>query len=146
MNNVNSYLNLIEHDLKTLDLLTGKRPNHLTKEDFSDWEVTILFYMACIYIKAVCNLFGEDIQDHYTLRQIINTRPELYSIARSYRHLEEASRDARYEGRKFSRSYLIDRLLPKFNAVRDCAVSLLKQHNVTNIPDIDPEPLLRRPL
>lgn len=144
MNSVKKYLDLIEHNLKLLDLLTGKRPNHLTKEDFSDWETTVLFYMACIYLKAVCCLFGQDVQDHYTLRQIINTRDDLYSVARPYRHLEEASRDARYEGRKFTHQYLIERLLPKFYAVRDCAASLLKQYNVSAIPNIDPEPLLRR--
>jgi len=141
---IENYLSLIKHDLNLLDLLTGKLPAHLENEDFSDWEVTILFYINCIYLKAVCRLFGEDIQDHYSLRQIINTHNELTSIAKAYRHLEEDSRDARYEGRKFNKEYITKRLLPKFIQVRDCAVTIIKKNGITNAPSVDPTPFLTR--
>ncbi len=138
------YLKLISHDLKLFDVLTGPGPAHMANEDFSDWQVTVLFYMACIFLKSACALLGEDVQDHFTLRQIINNRTELYSIARDYRHLEEASRDARYEGRTFDKSYIITRLVPKFNAVRDCVVKLLQINRVSSIPSVNLEQFLSR--
>ncbi len=138
------YLALVSHDLKLFDLVTRLIPSSASKEDFSDWQVTILFYMACIFLKAACSLLGEDVQDHFMMRQIINNRQEFYSIAKAYRHLEEASRDARYEGRVFDKQYILDRLIPKFNSVRDCIVDLLKQKNISNIPSIEVEPLLKR--
>ena len=141
---VQKYLNLIQHDLKLFDLLTGELPSHLTQEDFSDWQVTNLFYIACIFLKSACALFGEDVQDHFTLRRIINERKELYLIAKNYRHLEEASRDARYEGRTFEKQYVLDRLVPKFNSVRDCIVDLLTKSNIQNIPTIEVESYLNR--
>lgn len=97
--------------------------------------------MSCIFVKSACSLLGVDIQDHFTLRQIINTRQELWSIARNYRHLEEASRDARYEGRVFDKQYILNRLVPKFNTVCDCVVSLLTQRSVQSIPSITVESL-----
>jgi hypothetical protein len=50
MSEASKYFDLITHDLKLFDLLTGKMPKHLAEEDFSDWHVTVLFYMACIYL------------------------------------------------------------------------------------------------
>jgi len=144
MVDVTKYLTLIEHDLKLLDLLTSNLPERLNKENFSDWKVTIIFYMACLFLKTACVLFGEDIQDHYTLRQIINNRSELYAIAKNYRHLEEASRDARYEGRVFEKQYIMDRLVPKFNSVRDCVVEILAKQNISNVPVIKIEQYLNR--
>ena len=144
MSEVQKYCNLITHDLRLFDLLTGKMPDHLAKEDFSDWQATVLFYMACIYLKTACSFLGIDIQDHFTLRQTINNRKEFFSIAKIYRHLEEASRDARYEGRRFEKSYIVDRLIPKFISVRDCMVHFLKQNNISDIPSIEVENLLTR--
>lgn len=144
MSDVEKYLKLVKHDFDLLDILTSKLPPHLSSENFSDWQVTNLFYMSCIFMKSACALLGEDVQDHFTLRQIINTRSELYSIARNYRHLEEASRDARYEGRVFEKDYILNRLVPKFNSVRDCIVDLLSQNSIQGIPSIDVEPFFKR--
>lgn len=144
MSDVSKYLKLVERDLKLFDLLTGTLPNHLESEDFSDWQVTNLFYIACLFLKSVCVLFGEDVQDHFTLRKILNNRKELYSIARNYRHLEEASRDARYEGRVFEKTYILVRLVPKFNSVRDCVVSLLLGNGIQDVPKIEVENFLNR--
>ena len=146
MSDTTKYLNLIEHNVKLLDLISGIRPDHLKDNDFSDWQGTIIFYMSCIYLKAVCVLFDEDVQDHYTLRQLINTRKEIYEdgITKHYRHIEEASRDARYEGRKFDKVYVENRILPKFYKVRDRAVKILKENNVNNIPETNIDFLLSR--
>lgn len=81
-------------------------------------------------------VLGEDVQDHYTLRQLINTKPELYPIAKSYRHIEEASRDARYEGRKFEKSFLLNRILPKFKLVREHIVTFLQNAGVQAVPSV----------
>lgn len=80
MEDVNRYFNLIKHNVNLLDLLTGDRSKHLKDEDFSDWQVTVIFYISCIYMKTVCSLFDIDIQDHYTLHSMINTRKELPCI------------------------------------------------------------------
>jgi hypothetical protein len=144
MPSLQDYLRLVEHDRDLLDLITQPLPDNLAEADFSDWQVTTLFYICCIYMKAVCSIAGEDVQDHYTLRQLVNTRPELLTIAKDYRHIEEASRDARYEGRTFDREFLLTRMLPKYNAVRDRAVELLKNANVGDIPSVDAAPLLQR--
>ena len=137
MENIDKYLELIKHNSKLLDLITGSRPEHLTHEDFSDWQVTVIFYISCTYLKAVCMLYGEDVQDHHKLRTIINTNKELWGIARPYRHIEESSRDARYEGRKFDKEYIEGRLLPKFYKVRDCAVGIIKGKGIDNVPIVD---------
>lgn len=144
MDSIKYYFELIEHDLKLLDLLTGKRPSHLEKEDFTDWIVTVLFYIACIYLKALFRLFGEDIQSHYALKQQLYNRPELLHIIKPYRHLEEASRDARYEGRTFPSDYIINRLYPKFKAVCDCVVDIFYKKGIKDIPAVGPLPLLKR--
>ncbi|MCG2712876.1 MAG: hypothetical protein L6416_11225 [Candidatus Omnitrophica bacterium] len=145
MDKIDSYFALIKHNVNLLDLLTSKqRPPHLVQEDFSDWCVTTIFYILCIYMKAFFTLMGKDVQDHYTLRQLINTTSELYAIAKYYRHIEEASRDARYEGKKYSKDYLIDRILLKFEKVSECIEKILRKHKVNNIPKIDIKSLLER--
>ena len=97
-------------------------------------------------MKTVCSLFDIDIQDHYTLHSIINTRTDLslYSISKDYRHIEEAARDARYEGRKFDKDYLIKRILEKYNKFRDCAVFIIRQKGIDQVINADIKPFLDR--
>ncbi len=144
MSDVNRYFHLIEHNVKLLDLLTGECPQHLENEDFSGWQVTVIFYISCIYIKAACCLFGINIQDHYALRKIINTEKDFLSISKFYRHIEEASRDARYEGRKFSKDFIINTILPKFNTIRDCIINIIKRKGINTVICVDIEPFLAR--
>ena len=144
MSDVIRYISLIEHNTRLLDLLTGNLPKHLEKEDFSGWQVTTIFYISCIYIKAVCSLSNINIQDHYALRNEINANKDLLSISKFYRHIEEASRDARYEGRKFSKDFIINIILPKFNKVRDCAATIIRQKGILNIIGVDIKPFLNR--
>ena len=144
MNDALKYLNLIEHNVKLLDLLTGNKPRHLENEDFSDWQVTVIFYISCIYIKALCSLSNINIQDHYALRNEINTNKDLLPISKFYRHIEEASRDARYEGRKFQKNFIVNTILPKFNRIRDCAIDLLRKKGITDVSGVNIESLLSR--
>src|SRR5574341_1389160 len=109
MSDINRYFHLIEHNVKLLDLLTGYRPKHLEKEDFSGWEVTVIFY-----------------------------------ISKFYRNIEEASKDARYEGKKFSKIFMINTILPKFNIIRDCIINIIKRKGVNTVVSVDIEPFLAR--
>lgn len=144
MESMKIYFKLIEHDLRLLELLTGKFPPSFEKEDFTDWIVTVLFYIACIYLKALFQFFGKNIQTHYALKEQLYDRAELFHIIKPYRHLEEASRDARYEGRTFPPEYIINRLYPKFRIVRDCVVEIFYKNGIRDIPAVEPLPLLRR--
>jgi hypothetical protein len=141
---VNKYFEMIKHDFNTLDLLTSAPPKQLEKSDFSDWQVTLLFYISCVYVKSVLGSLGIDIENHYSLRREITANPELKPFYRKYRQLEEASRDARYEGRKFDRSHIIGIILPKYFIVRDCIVGVLKKRGFENVPILDPTPFFKR--
>jgi len=132
------YFSLIIHNKNLLEVIALNIPDHLEGEDFSDWKVTLSFYIICIYVKTYLNLIGIDVQDHYTLKQHINTIDDLIPIAKNYRHIEEASRDARYEGRKYDDNYLTNRILPKYNQIRNKLIALLKKKysGAENVPNI----------
>ena len=132
------YFSLINHNDNLLEIISLHVPGHLQNEDFSDWKVTLTFYMICIYVKTYLDLIGIDVQDHYTIKQHINTIDNLIPIAKNYRHVEEASRDARYEGRKYDDTYLKNRILPKYNQIRNKLIALLKKEyaGTKNIPNI----------
>lgn len=106
----------------------------------SGWKCTLVFYMACIYVKALGRLRGKDLQDHYQVKQWLNTEPELREIAKSYRLIEERSRDARYEGRSFD-SRELQEVARRFEQVRDRIADLLRQGGVAVDP-VDPRPHL----
>lgn len=138
---VEKYLRLIEHDFGVLELLTASAERAKPPRDVSDWQVTLIFYITCIYVKALGRSFGRDIQDHYGLRQWLNTEPDLLVIARPYRHIEEPSRDARYEGRTFDRDFILKRIVPHFVLVRNHLAGLLEKRGATAVPRVDPAPL-----
>ncbi len=96
-----------------------------------------IFYITCIYVKALGRSFERDIQDHYALRLWLNTEPELLSIARAYRHIEEPSRDARYEGRTFKKEFAVERVVPNFVRVRDHIADLLEKRGATGVPRVN---------
>jgi hypothetical protein len=109
--------------------------------DVSDWKCTLLFYIACTYVKALGMARGKDIQDHFQLRQWLNTTDDLWGFAKPYRKLEERSRDARYEGRFYASRELAD-CGRWFSEVRDAVVGLLRAMGVTQVPVVDPSPWL----
>ena len=147
MPTINQYFNLIQHNTKLLDLVTCNQVDHLLDEDFSDWQLTVIFYIACIYLKSSCFIIGIDVQDHASMRNILNTNKDLRSfwpVIKFYRHIEEASRDARYEGRKFTKEEFINKYIPKFNKVRDVAVNFIQKKNVSNVPVAEIEKFFKR--
>jgi hypothetical protein len=127
------YFKLIEHDRDELDLVSHKAPSGC---DTSDWQVTVLYYILCLYMKAFGKVCGRELQDHYSIKQWLNSESRLIPIARPYRKAEEWSRDARYEGRRFS-SQEMKRFLEWFQSVRQHVASLLSTAGVTGLPDID---------
>jgi hypothetical protein len=122
---VQKYLNLLGHDLRVLQLLSEAASRGKPPDDVSDWQVTILFYLACLYVKAVGCLYGKRFDDHISLRQWINSETDMLGIARDYRKLEEASRDARYEGRRSPKEAMVRVQIPRFETVRNHVVNLL---------------------
>jgi hypothetical protein len=90
-----------------------------------------------VCMKALGRARGKDLQDHFGLRQWINTEGDLVEIAEPYRYVEEWSRDARYEGRRFSGKDL-ERFYGWFIDARDKMLARLKAHGLTNLPVLDP--------
>jgi len=127
------YLRLIEHDREVLRLLTEQPSPAL---DTSDWQITIFYYILCLYMKALGSVGGLEFQDHYAIKQWLNSTPELVVIAKPYRKAEEWSRDARYEGRLFNDSERT-RFLNWFTIVRAHLTQLLRSAGVTNLPQIE---------
>lgn len=134
LSDVPHYLQLVAHDLEVFKVISKANSG---SADLSDWQCTLLFYMACIYVKALGRMRNKDLQDHYQLKQWLNETPDLVSITRSYRKLEDSSRDARYEGRKFNGDEM-KRILRWFRDARDGLVALLKSGGATNAPVVDP--------
>ncbi len=132
------YLELARHDAQVLDSLTEVAALKSPQQDVSDWQVTLLFYVCCISVKAVGRALGRSLHDHYEVRQFLNTEQRLLLIARPYRHIEEASRNARYEGERFDRAFFRNRLAPHFRAVWAKVVEVLTAEGVLSIGGMDP--------
>lgn len=72
---------------------------------FYDWKITVLFYVAIHYLKALASQKGIDIgETHYEIEQSVN--PDRHAAKmrinrnawREYKNLFNYSRTARYEG------------------------------------------------
>ena len=131
------YLAQVRRSEKALGLLTQAALAETPTEDVSDWVVTIHFYILCVYLKALGRCRGMDFQDHYAIRQWLNTESDLLSIARPYRKVEEWSRDSRYEGQTFAPPE-ISRFHSWFEDVRDHVVRLLRAHGIRDVPVVRP--------
>ena len=135
------YLALAKHDYDTLVLLSQAAAQKQPRFDASDWKVALTFYMACIYVKALAAIRGKQFRKHEDLRTWINVTQDVIPIASTYRALEEKSRDARYEGRKFRRAEL-EEVSALFNRVRDGIERLLASAGITPLPGLDPSAVL----
>ena len=100
--------------------IRSKRPDCL------DWSVTCLFYAAVHYVNAYLRKFGIPIPRRHRgdkgepgRLNIVQSDPTLSSIYLEYRHLDDESRDARYELRKISVTDFDKFLLPKLNRISD---------------------------
>jgi hypothetical protein len=97
------------------------------KIDYLDWSATCLFYAAIHYVNAYFVKMGIPIPRRHTSldakkspgrMNIVQQDPHLSAIYLEYRHLDDESRDARYELRKIPPSEYDNFLLPKFEKIR----------------------------
>lgn len=139
---VERYLRLAEHDFEVLRILARAAATDPRPRDVSDWKVTILYYVACILVRALGKDRGKDFGDHFMVKQWMNTTHDLLPMTRPYRKLEERSRDARYEGRLFSDAQL-EQSVAWFIAVRDHVLDLLGRSATYRFPRLDPDSALR---
>ncbi len=97
------------------------------KTDCLDWSVTCLFYAAVHYVNAYFVKLGMPIPRRHTnpdpkkpgRTNIVQTDPQLSAIYPAYRHLDDESRDARYELKKISESDYDKYLLPKLEKIKN---------------------------
>jgi hypothetical protein len=129
------YLDLVRHDHRCATLLARGAAQDKTRVDVTDWLITYHFYILCVYVEALGLCRQKDFQDHYAIRAWLNDAADLLAIAKSYRKVEEWSRDARYEGRKFT-VLEIDRFHGWFSHVRDRLADLIEAEGVAGVPRV----------
>ena len=140
------YITIAEHNYHIFCILVGassSKPgtNNADSEDTTDWQLTLLYYVLCIQLKALGSSRGQDLQDHYAIKCWINSAPDLTPIARSYRKAEEWSRDARYEGRHFGANEF-RRYLKWFYDVHNHLGDLFEKAGITPPAAIAPRAVL----
>jgi hypothetical protein len=91
--------------------------------------VTCLFYAAVHYVNAYFRKFGIPIPRRHRgdrgelgRTNIVQSDPKLSCIYPEYRHLDDESRDARYELKKISESDFDKFLLAKLQKISDFIV------------------------
>jgi hypothetical protein len=99
------------------------------KPDYLDWAVTCLFYSALHYVNAYLAFSQKPIPKRHRATDgsparlnIIQQDPNLRPIYPHYRHLDDESRDARYELRKPTRKDYDDFLLRQLQEVQNYLV------------------------
>ena len=134
-------LDVVERDLEALRLLSTAASKNTPPRDVSDWKCTLMFYMACIYVKAIGHQRNVELDRHSEVRRWLNTSQDLCKIALPYRKLEDHSQEARYEGRLFTRPNLLH-MYTWFVEIRDAIVPLLRNEGLPASPSVDPKPYL----
>lgn len=94
--------------------------------EYLDWAATCLFYAAVHYINAYLVKSGMTIPKRHTSRDpkhpgrtnIVQQDPTLSAIYANYRHLDDESRDARYELRRISAPDYDSFLLPELKKIQ----------------------------
>lgn len=90
-----------------------------------DWAATCLFYAAVHLVNAFLRKHGVPIPRRHRGKpdapgrtNIVQQDPRLRVIYKSYRHLDDESRDARYELKRFVPADYDDFLLPEFRKLQ----------------------------
>jgi len=100
---------------------------------YMDWAATCLFYAAVHYVNAYLVKSRIGIPRRHTSRDpknmgrtnIVQQDPSLTSIYVPYRHLDDESRDARYELKIISEADYDNFLLPKLEQIQSFITPLL---------------------
>jgi hypothetical protein len=123
----NSSADYVQQAAHNTDLAEYLRAN---KTECLDWAVTCLFYAAVHYVNAYLVKAHIPIPRKHRAApaeaarrpgrlNIVQQDPALSSIYRNYRHLDDESRDARYELRKPSPADYDNRLRPQLERIRN---------------------------
>ncbi len=134
MPNSNKHLQIINHNYNALSHLSNPNPSNYT-----DWCITIIFYMALHFVQAyLADKKNEHITNHSTLQQKIREDQNLRSTYNTYRHLQDDSVNARYNGDKLSIYEMRNSTLKYFKTIQNKIISLL---NVSDTNKYDLYPL-----
>lgn len=92
------HLRIVNQNFQTLGHLSRPNPS-----EYTDWCITIIFYMALHFIQAY---LAEKKDEHpgvhgQTIDKILES-PDIRPLYHKYRHLKDDSEDARYQGIKLT--------------------------------------------
>jgi len=121
--NTEEYIAQAAHNAELARTLRKERKEYL------DWAVTCLFYSAVHYINACLTKDGKDIPRRHVgtdagavgRTNIVQQDASLKTIYFDYRHLDDESRDARYELRHPTPAEFDTYLMPKFVRIENFA-------------------------
>lgn len=114
------YLQQAAHNSEVAQYIRDNRTDAL------DWSATCLFYSAVHYVNAYFVKHGIPIPRRHTSpdrskpgrMNIVQQDPHLSAIYPEYRHLDDESRDARYELKRISPSDYDNVLFPKLEKLK----------------------------
>lgn len=117
------YIQQAAHNFELAEHLRANRTDCL------DWAATCLFYSAVHYVNAYLvkhaiaiprrHRAGADAKKKPGRLNIVQQDPALKTIYPNYRHLDDESRDARYELKKPSTNDYDSFLIPQFQKVKN---------------------------
>ncbi len=130
MAQTDKHLKIVENNYEALSHLAYPDPSKYT-----DWCVTIVFYMALHYIHAyLAKKSNEHPDSHASLQPLIKNDPNIKPLYSKYRHLEDDSRKARYDGEIFTIKQMRDESLKWFSDIQNNILTLL---NLTSRQQFD---------
>ena len=113
----------IQQAVQNTELATHLRQD---KTRYLDWAATCLFYAAVHYVNAYLVKAGKTIPRRHRTQggrigrsNIVQSDPELNNIYSAYRHLDDESRDARYELKKPSTDEYDKYLAPQLERIKN---------------------------
>lgn len=130
------HLQIVAHNYRALV--------HLSQPDpaaYPDWCIVLMYYMALHYLHAyLAQKLDDHPSSHIVLQPLIQRIPALKPLYVKYRHLEDDSRDARYEGRQLTICELRNGSLRWFHDIQRSIAQLLKlpDHEVYNLSPLFP--------
>ena len=115
---ISEYIEQAEHNAEFAQYIRDKQSKCL------DWSATCLFYAAVHFVNAYLRKFEIPIPRRHRgdngglgRTNIVQSEPQLSVIYPEYRHLDDESRDARYELKKISARDYDKFLRPKLDKI-----------------------------
>lgn len=127
------YIKQAEHNAEFAQYIREKRSQYI------DWSVTCLFYAAVHFVNAYFEKFGIPIPRRHRgdlgapgRTNIVQSDPQLSAIYPEYRHLDDESRDARYELRRISEGDYDNFLRPLLDKISNFILPKVTNSDHTN--------------